>query len=83
MSHEFVVVKNLTLNVLIGCDFMYRFNLVINFVNISVSLMGGGGLLVAQLLNQSKELEETVRTINHVTLKPYTKAIVYVSWPRA
>ena len=33
MSHEFVVVENLTLNVLVGCDFMYKFNVVIDFVN--------------------------------------------------
>ena len=26
MSHEFVIVENLTLIVLIGCDFMYMFN---------------------------------------------------------
>ena len=30
MSHEFVVVENLTLNVLIGCDFMYKFEVVID-----------------------------------------------------
>ena len=40
MSHEFVVVENLTLNVLIGCDFMYKFEVVIDFVNRSVSFMG-------------------------------------------
>ena len=34
MSHEFVVVENLTLNVLIGYDFMYKFNVVIDFVNL-------------------------------------------------
>ena len=32
MCYEFVVVENLTLNVLIECDFMYKFN-VIDFVN--------------------------------------------------
>ena len=37
MSHEFVVVENLTLNVLIGCDFMYKFNVVIDFVNRTAS----------------------------------------------
>ena len=81
MSQEFVVVENRTLNLLIGCDFMYRFNLVINFVNRTVSLMGS--LVVAKLLNQLKKLKETVRTINHVTLKPYTEMIVCVSWPVA
>ena len=39
MSHEFVEVENLTLNVLIGCDFMYKFDVVIDFVNRSVSFM--------------------------------------------
>ena len=34
MSHEFVVVDNLTL---IGCDFMYKFNVVIDFVNRTAS----------------------------------------------
>ena len=37
MSHEFVVLENLTLNVLIGCDFMYQFNVVIDFVNRAAS----------------------------------------------
>ena len=69
------------LNVLIGCDFMYRFNLVIDFVNRIVSFMGG--LVVAKLLNQLNELEETVRTISHVTVKPYIETIVRVSWPNA
>ena len=41
MSHDFVVVENLTLNALIVCDFMYKFNVVINFVNRTVSFMGG------------------------------------------
>ena len=27
MSHEFVVVENLTLSVLLGCDFMYRYKI--------------------------------------------------------
>ena len=36
MSHEFVVVENLTLNVLIGCDFMYKFT-AIDFVNRTAS----------------------------------------------
>ena len=40
MSHEFIVVENLTLNVLIGCDFMYKFEIVIDFVNRSVGFMG-------------------------------------------
>ena len=53
MSHEFVVVENLTLNVLIGCDFIYKFEVIIDFVNKSVSLMGN--LVVAKLLNQSSE----------------------------
>ena len=48
MSHEFVVVENLTLNVLIGCDFMYKFEVVIGFVNRSVSFMGS--LTVANYL---------------------------------
>ena len=48
MSHEFVVVENVTLNVLIGCDFMYKFDVVIDFVNRSVSFMGS--LTVAKLL---------------------------------
>ena len=38
MSHDFVVVENLTLNAFIICDFMYKFNVVINFVNRTVSL---------------------------------------------
>ena len=50
MSHEFVVVENLTLNVLIGCDFMYKCEIVIDFINKSVSFMGN--LVVAKLLNQ-------------------------------
>ena len=33
MSHDFVVVENLTLNALISSDFMYKFNVAINFVN--------------------------------------------------
>ena len=33
MSHEFVVVVKLNLNVLIGCNFSYRLNLGIDFVN--------------------------------------------------
>ena len=37
MSHEFVVVENLTLNVLIGGDFMYKFNFIIDFVNRTAS----------------------------------------------
>ena len=37
MSHEFVVVDNLALNVLIGCEFMYKFEVVIDLVNRSVS----------------------------------------------
>ena len=41
MSHDFVVVEILTLNALIDCDFMYKFNVVINFVNRTVSFMGG------------------------------------------
>ena len=54
MCHEFVVVENLTLNVLIGCDFMYKFNVVIDFVNRFVSFMGN--LIIANLLiNQSSE----------------------------
>ena len=28
---------NLTLNVLLGCDFMYKFNVVIDFVNRTAS----------------------------------------------
>ena len=47
MSHEFVVVENLTLNVLIGCHFMYKFEVVI------VSFMRS--LTAAKLLNQSSE----------------------------
>ena len=41
------------------------------------------GLMVAKLLNQSKELKETVTTINHVTIKLFTETIVRVSWPYA
>ena len=37
MSHDFVIMENLTLNVLIGCDFMYKFNVVIDFVNRTAS----------------------------------------------
>ena len=72
MSHEFVVVENLTLNALIGCNFMSKFNVVITFVKRTVSFMEG--LARVQLLNQSNELKETVRTINYVTLKPYKLA---------
>ena len=81
MSHEFGVVDNLTLTALIGCEVMYKFNVVIYFVNQNVSFMGG--LDCEQLLNQSNDLRETVRINNYVTLKPYTETIVRVSWPRA
>ena len=81
MSHEFVVVENLTLNVLIGCDFMYKSEVVINFVNGSVSFMGN--LIVAKLLNQSSEWSETARTVNRVILKPYTETVVRVSLPKS
>ena len=64
MNHEFVVVENLTLNVLIGCNFMYKFNIVIDYVKRATSFLGN--LVVAKLLNQSSELSETVRTVNHV-----------------
>ena len=66
MSHDFVVVENLTLNALIGCDFMYKFDVVINSVNRAVSFMGG--LTCERLRNQSNELKKTVRIINFVTL---------------
>ena len=81
MSHEFVVVENITLNVLIGCDFMYKFEVIIDFVNKSVSCMGN--LVVAKLLNQSSEWNETARTVNSVILKPYTETVVRVSLPKA
>ena len=81
MSHEFIVVENLTLNVLIGCDFMYKFDVVIDFMNRSVSFMGS--LTAATLLNQSSELSETARTVNNVILKPYTEILVRVSLPKA
>ena len=81
MSHEFVVVENLTLNVLIGCDFMYKFEVAIDFVNRSVSFMGS--LTVAKLLNQSSEWSETARTVNSVIFKPYTETVVRVSLPKA
>ena len=42
---------------------MYRFNLVIDFVNRTVAFMGG--LVVAKFFNQSNELKQTVQTINH------------------
>ena len=71
MSHEFVVVENLTLTVLIGCDFMYKFEVIIDFVNKSVGFMGN--LVVAKLINQSSEWNETARTVNSVILKPYTE----------
>ena len=64
MSHVFVVVENLTLNVLIGCHFKYKYEIVIDFVNKSVSFMGT--LVVAKLLNQSSEWNETARTVNSV-----------------
>ena len=38
---------------------------------------------MAKLLNQSSELSETVRTVNHVILKPFTETVVRVSWPKA
>ena len=56
MCYEFVVLENLTLNVLIYCDFMYKFNFVIDFVNRSESFMGS--LVVAKLLKQSSELSK-------------------------
>ena len=59
---------------------MYKFNVVIDFVNRTASLLGN--LLVAELLNQSSELSETVRTVNHVILKLYTETVVRVSWPK-
>ena len=81
MSHELVVVENLTLNVLIGCDFMYKFDVVIDFVYRSVSFMGS--LTATKLLNQSSELSETARTVNCVILKPYTETVVRVSLLKA
>ena len=69
------------MNVLIGCDFMYKFNIVIEFVNRTASFFGN--LVVAKLLNQSSELSETFRTINHVILKPFTETVVRVSWSKA
>ena len=38
---------------------------------------------MAKLLHQSSELSETVRTFNHVILKPYSETVVRVSWPKA
>ena len=81
MSHEFVVVENLTLNVLIGCDFMYKFDVVIDFVNPSVSFMGS--LTATKLLHQSNELSETARMVNNVILKPYMETVVRVRLPKA
>ena len=81
MSHEFVVVENLTLKVLIGCDFMYKYEVIIDFVNKSVSFMGN--LVVAKLLNQSSKWNETARTVNSVILKPYTETVVRVSLSKA
>ena len=31
----------------------------------------------------TNELSETVRTVNHVILKPFTETVVRVSWPKA
>ena len=81
MCHEFVIVKNLTLNVLLGCDFMYKCNVAIDFVNRSASFMGS--LTAAKLLNQSSELSETVRTVNSIILKPYTETVVHISLLKA
>ena len=81
MSHEFVVVENLTLSVLIGCDFMYNCEIKIDFVNRLVSFMGN--LMVEKLLNQSSEWGQTARYVNCVVLKPYTETIVRVSLPKA
>ena len=81
MSHEFILIENLTLNVLIGCDFMYKFYVVIDFMNRSVSFMES--LTAATLLNQSSELSETARTVNNVILKPFTEIVVRVSLPKA
>ena len=50
---------------------MYKFEVIIDFVNRSVSFMGN--LVVAKLLNQSSEWNETARTVNSVILKPYKK----------
>ena len=81
MSHEFVVVENLTLSVLIGCDFMNKFQIRIDFVNMSKSFMEN--LMVAKLLNQSSEWGQTARTLNSVVFKPYTETTVRVSLPKA
>ena len=81
MSHEFVVVENLTLSVLIGCDFMYKFQIRIDFVNRSISFMEN--LMVAKLLNQSSKWGQAARTVNCVVLKPHTETIVGVSMPKA
>ena len=81
MCHELVVVENLTSNVLIGCDFIYQFDVVIDFVNRSVSFIGS--LTAAKLFKQSSQLSETVRTVNCVIFKPYTETVVRVSLPKA
>ena len=73
--------ENLTSNVLIGCEFMYKFEIVIDFVNRTVSFMES--LTVAELIYQSSEWSETARTVNSVILKPYTETVVRVSLPKA
>ena len=59
MNHEFVVVENLTFNVLIGGDFMYKFNIVIDYVKRTTSFLGN--LVVAKLITSQvsyvKQLE--------------------------
>ena len=60
---------------------MYKFEVIIDFVNKSVRFMGN--LVVAKLLNQSSEWSETARTVNSVILKPYTETVVRVILPKA
>ena len=53
MSHDFVVADNITPSVLLGYNFMYKYDLRMHFVNRTVSFVEG--LTVAKLLNRSKK----------------------------
>ena len=38
---------------------------------------------MAKLPNQSSDLSETVRTVSHIIVKPFTETVVRVNWPKA
>ena len=80
MSHEFVVVQNLICDILLGYEFLYRYNVKIDFKNRTASFMDG--LVVAKLTTSQEELRREVRIINFVNLKPHSEAIVPVCLQR-